>query len=96
MNERGFFIEPDGDVQKALQEIADYANSRYPAHQAAHFLDGADPWIIAQAKAHGGVVVTFEARAPQGNKPKIPDVCDHFAVESRNLWSVLRELGFTL
>jgi len=31
-----------------------------------------------------------------GNKPKIPDVCDHFGVDCRNLWSVLRELGFSL
>lgn len=96
MNERGFFVEPDADVQASFQEIADYVNDRYPPHQAAHFLGGADPWIVAHAKAHSGMVVTFEARAPLGNKPKIPDVCDHFAVQCTNLWSVLRDLGLSL
>ncbi len=87
------FIEPDAQVQAALQEIADYVNVRYPLHQAAGFLDGADPWIIAHAKAHGGRVVTFEVRAPHSNKPKIPDVCDRFGLLTLKIYEVLRELG---
>jgi len=72
MNERGFFVDPDAGVQAAFQEIADYVNNRYPPHQAAHFLGGADPWIIAHAKAYAGVVVTFEARAGRGQQAQNP------------------------
>ena len=89
----GLFVEPDSHVQAAFQEIADYVNANYPLHQAAQFLSGADPWIIAHAKAHGGRVVTFEVRAPSSSRPKIPDICDQFGVESMNIYGVLRELG---
>ena len=87
------FVEPDQDVQAVVNEIADYVNSRYPLHQAAKFLDGADAWIIAHAKAQGGRVVTFEVAAPNSQKPKIPDICSEFGVQAIRLWNVLRELG---
>ena len=89
----GLFIEPDSDVQAAFQDIANYVNANYPLHQAAEFLSGADPWIIAHAKAHGGRVVTFEVSAPRSQKPKIPDVGSAFGVKAMNIYEVLRELG---
>ncbi|OGO04693.1 MAG: hypothetical protein A2Y60_07525 [Chloroflexi bacterium RBG_13_54_9] len=91
----GFFVEPDASVQATFIDIADHVNNRYPPHQASHFLDGADPWIIAHAKAHGGRVVTFEKSAPNAQKPKIPDVCDcdKFSVKTLNVYEMLRELG---
>jgi len=89
----GFFVEPDEQVQAACHRIADYVNANYPLHQAAEFLRGADPWVIAHANAHGGKVVTFEVAAPNSQKPKIPDVGRAFGVEAVNLYEVLRELG---
>ncbi|HJX13119.1 MAG TPA: DUF4411 family protein, partial [Dehalococcoidales bacterium] len=59
------------------------------------FLKGADPWVIAYAKAHGGIVVTFETPAPFAQKPKIPDIADLFGVKHKNLWDVLDELKAT-
>jgi predicted nucleic acid-binding protein len=74
------FIEPNPDVQSAFRDIADYVanEQRYAQHHVAQFLNKADPWIIAHANASGGAVVTFESRQPQSQRPKIPDVCDHF------------------
>lgn len=90
----GLFVEPDADVQAAFQEIADYVNGHYPSHQAAAFLDGADPWLIAHAKAHGGTVVTFEESRPHSQKPKIPDICAAFGLQRPiKIWDVLRQLG---
>ena len=89
----GFFVETDEQVQAAYHRIADYVNANYPLHQAAKFLEDADPWIIAHANAHGGKVVTFEVSAPNSQKPKIPDVGRAFGVETVNLYEVLRELG---
>ncbi len=92
----GFFVEPDTIVQTVFREVADYVNKTYPPHQASEFLDGADPWIIAHAKAYGGRVVTFEKAAPNAKKPKIPDVADHFEVECLNIYEMARELGMSL
>ena len=68
----------------------------YEQHNVSHLLDGADPWIIAHAKAYGGRVVTFEKRAPQSRKPKIPDICDVFGVNSLNIYELLKELNISI
>lgn len=93
----GFFVDADPLVQTAFRQIADYVNNRYPQHQASEFLNGADPWIIAHAKAYGGRVVTFEKGAPNSQKPKIPDICHHFEMEEcLNLYEMVRDLGMSL
>ena len=92
----GFFIAPDPLVQTAFRQIADYINNTYPQHQASKFLDDADPWIIAHAKAYGGRVVTFETAAPNAKKPKIPDVGNQFEVYCLNIYQMVRELGMAL
>ena len=57
-------------------------------------MDGADPWVIAHAIAHGGVVVTFEARAPvNSHQVRIPNVCQRFDVRCITTYQMLRELG---
>ena len=92
----GFFVEPDDAVQASFREVADFVNARYPTANAADFLGKADPWLVAHAKAQGGVVVTFEDRRPQSSKPKIPDVCDHFEIRSATMWEVVRHLRIRL
>lgn len=92
----GFFIEPDSLVQTAFRDVADYVNRIYPQHQASEFLSGADPWMIAHAKAYGGRVVTFEKSAANSKRPKIPDVCHHFRVKCLNMYEMARELGMSL
>jgi len=94
--ENGLFIEPDGVVQTIFRQIVDYVNGKYPQYQASEFLDGADPWIIAHAKAYGGRVVTFEVSAPASKDPKIPDVGDKFGVKTLNIYKMARELGMLL
>ena len=93
----GFFVDADPLVQTAFRQIADYVNNTYPQHQASDFLNGADPWIIAHAKAYGSRVVTFEKGAPNSKKPKIPDICQQFGMEDcLNLYEMARELGMSL
>ena len=90
----GFFVAPDARVQAALSEIADHVKNNYPDHNASKFLDGADPWVIAHAKVHGGRVVTFETQVPPtSRKPKIPNVADRFGVRTVDVYRLLRELG---
>ena len=94
VNARGFFVAPDPSVQAAFGEIADHVKNNYPDHNASQFLDGADPWLIAHAKAHGGKVVTFETRAgPISRKLKVPNVADRFGVNTLDLYRLLHELS---
>ena len=91
------FLEPDEAVQDALREIAQHVNENYEPNQAAEFLAGADPWLIAHARAQGGKVVTQEVRVGGNSKKvKIPNVCDAFGVESVNMYQMLRESGASL
>jgi Domain of unknown function (DUF4411) len=90
------FDEPDWMVQHRYRDVAEYVNQAYERHRAAPFLDEADPWLIAHAMFSGGVVVTNEKRAaPSSGKPKIPDICDYFAVESITRSDMLRRLKVT-
>lgn len=88
------FLSPDATVQQDFSKIAEAtkAEPRYAPYEIAKFLDGADPWVIAYAKAMGGRVVTFEKSEPYSNRPKIPDVAAKFNVKCINLWDMLTEL----
>lgn len=90
------FIEPDAIVQNVFRQIADYINENYPQHHASKFLNDADPWLISHAKSYGGRVVTFEKSAPDGKKPKIPDIGDIFNVKTKNIYEMVKELGMSL
>jgi len=55
---------------------------------------GADPFVIALARVHGGVVVTEETQSRNLTKPKIPDVCDSMGVPWLNLMGFVQEQGW--
>ena len=90
------FLPPTDAVQVEYAKVVNYAQNsgRYPQHNVAEFLSGADPWLIAYPMALGGKVVTFEASAPKSKKPKIPDVADEFGIKCINLWDMLDKLAF--
>lgn len=88
-----FFAEPDGEVQKALQKVAEYVHGHYVRQHASVFLAGADPWLIAHAMVRGGKVVTAERSQPGSGKPKIPDVAAQFGVECTTIYNMLKQLG---
>ena len=92
------FLEAGESVQSSYNEVVDYVqnNSRFKDYWIAKFLDGADPWVIAYAKAIGGRIVTFETPQPEAKKPKIPDVAGHFGIRCINLYDMLTELRFKL
>lgn len=88
------FLPATEDVQQIFRSIAETVknNKHYARYHVHEFLSGADPWIIAHAKALGGRVVTFEVSAPLSQKPKIPDVAAQFGVKCISLWDMLTEL----
>jgi hypothetical protein len=88
------FRPPTDAVQAIVRQVADYVqgNPDYRRHWVVRFLAGADPWVIAHAKASNARVVTFEIRQPQARKPKIPDVAAHFNVHCLSIYDMLSEL----
>lgn len=87
------FLEPSAEAYRFMSQIADYINTHYPAHQAKRFLNGADPWIVAQSKAEGATVVTHERRAGEDSKVvKIPNICDQLKVDYIDPFKMLRLL----
>ena len=89
------FLGPNEAVQNAYKEVVNYVqnNGKYRPYWVAKFLDGADPLLIAYAKALGGRIVTFETRQPEAKKPKIPDVAEYFGVACINLYDMLTEMN---
>ena len=87
----------DAATQQALREVGEFLETRSPAYRDEAkelFLDGADPWVIAFAKAHGHTVVTEEVEAPTSKRSvKIPDVCAALEVSVVNTIQMLRALG---
>jgi predicted nucleic acid-binding protein len=91
--EKGYFVKPGKDVQNEFQTIANYVSNKYPSHNIRYFLIGADPWVIAHAKAEDATVVTHEIKvSDDSNKIKIPNICAYFKVKCIDPYKMLREL----
>jgi hypothetical protein len=59
--------------------------------------ESADPWLVAHAMGRtSAVVVTQEGRRKQNGKPKLPDVCQAFGVQTINSLTMFRRLSFRL
>ena len=53
---------------------------------------GADPFVIATAKAYNCTVVTEEKRSNSSKTEKIPDVCNAYGIKCITFLDMLREL----
>ncbi len=78
----GMFVPLDMGQVRILAEIVD----AYPKY-AEEPRNLADPGVVALAKCDELVVLTSEKRAQQHSrkKPKIPNVCEDFGVESLSI-----------
>lgn len=101
------FAEPDVKVVESFRQVADFIDSRYESEQWTRlFLDGADTWVIAHAKAHNLIVVTMEGGKGSEEinpktkrfigKVKIPNVCGHFGVKCISTFELARVLKIKL
>ena len=89
------FLPPSLEVQEIFNDIVEYVTTQqYPEYRFSEFLDGADPWIIAQAKVDNLIVVTHETLVPENSKKiKVPNICRQFDVEWMNVTQMLRGLN---
>lgn len=58
--------------------------------------ESADPWLVAHAMALSDAVVVTEELRSLGGRPKVPNVCTEFGVQSINLLTMFRRLTFKL
>lgn len=87
----GFFLAADDAVVPVLSEVSEWSHAQsYQPAAIASFLQGADYWLVAQAKAHRCTVVTHEAYSDTVKKIKIPNVCLGMGVSFMTPWQMLR------
>lgn len=89
-----FLDESDEQTQLNLIEIVNYVGSGdYRPFAIDDFLSGADPLLIAKAKAMGATIVTQEKSDPKSRKKVfIPDVCNEFGVPYLDTYDLLENL----
>ena len=90
------FLPPNQAVVTEYAAIVAWIQTHAQYRQSAkdRFLAGADPWLIACAKANRMTVVTLEVPAPASlNDIKIPDVCNAFGVVVKNPFQMLEDEG---
>ncbi|HTV72457.1 MAG TPA: DUF4411 family protein [Candidatus Acidoferrales bacterium] len=87
----GFFLTPDPSVVPSLASLSTWASSQnYEPVAVNTFLQVADYYLIAQAMAHGHVVVTHEVPSTSTKKIKIPNACIGVAVKFMTPYEMLR------
>lgn len=87
----GFFVPPDASVFPALAAVSNWANGHgYTPAAVSTFLQVADYYLVAQARAAGHTVVTHEVPAASPKKIKIPDACIGLGIKCMTPYEMLR------
>lgn len=95
-SERGdrFFLRPDASVFPAMAEVSGWVNAQdYEPSAVSTFLQKADYYLVAQARAGGHAVVTHEVPSGSTRKIKIPDVCIGLEIKCLTPFQMLRLEG---
>lgn len=86
-----FFLEPDARTLPALAGVSQTVMGQgYEPVAINTFLQVADYYLVAQALAHGHVVVTHEVPSDLRRRIKIPNVCIGLNVRYASPYEMLR------
>ena len=86
-----FFLPADEAVVPVLTEVSTWAYGQdYQPAAIATFLQVADYWLVAHAKAHDWTIVTHEVPADSIRKIKIPNVCISLNLRCISPYEMLR------
>jgi len=87
----GFFLSPDASVFPALAAVSNWANGQaYTPAAVSTFLQVADYYLVAQARAGGHTVITHEVPSASIRKIKIPDACLGLGIKFMTPYEMLR------
>lgn len=91
------FLRPDLSVERTHREVRAWAEDKkgqYSRAAASRFMQGADSFLVAHARAHGHAVVTLEKPAPGSRKRiLIPDACAALDVKWLGPFDMLEATG---
>ena len=88
--DEGFFRGPDNAVLQVLREVSSWAYSQgYDLAAVTTFLQVADYWLVAYAKAHDYTLVTHEVSDNSRRKIKIPEACSGLGISCINPFEML-------
>ncbi len=86
-----FFLPADAAVVPVLTEVSTWASSQgYEPAAVATFLQVADYWLVAHAKAHDWTIVTHETPSESVRKIKIPNACIGLGLHCISPYEMLR------
>jgi hypothetical protein len=87
-----FFLKPDTTIFPALTIVSAWASNgqRYEPSAVSTFLQVADYYLVAQAKAGQHTVVTHEIPSASTRKIKIPDACIGLGLKCITPFEMLR------
>jgi len=86
-----FFLAPDSMTVPSLQATSSWATSAgYEPTAVTTFLQDADYYLVAQARAGRNIVVTHEVISNSPKRIKIPDACIALGVQYLSPFQMLR------
>ena len=86
-----FFLRPGAPVFPALGAVSSWASSQsYEPAAVSTFLQVADYYLVAQARAGSHVVVSHEVPSASTRKIKIPDACIGRGIKFMTPYEMLR------
>ncbi len=89
-----FFVPPDASTIATLGVVSQWANSQgFQPAAVSTFLTAADYYLVAEARAHGHVVVTHERAANSITRIKIPNACVGMGITCVTPFEMLRREG---
>ncbi|NUP89397.1 MAG: DUF4411 family protein [Candidatus Sumerlaeia bacterium] len=89
--DQSFFLRPDAAVFPALAEVSTWAQGqKYEPAAVSAFLQVADYYLVAQARAGGHTVVTHEKPTASTRRIKIPDACIGLGIKCMTPFEMLR------
>ena len=82
-------------MQDAYKEILSFVEDepKYERYHRTEFYRKADCWVVAHAKADGGIVVTHETEREYG-KIKVSSVCGKMRVKWMDVYQFRDKMGF--
>ena len=95
----GNYVDDVVEPVREVQELAGQYQREFETQRARR--NAADPWVLAEAKHRGFIVITYEGRSFRGVPTtrwhrSMPGVCQHFGIPCRTLAEALGMLGVSL
>ncbi|MCB1058444.1 MAG: DUF4411 family protein [Acidobacteria bacterium] len=86
-----FRTPPASAIFPSLREVSAWASGQsYEPAAVSAFLQVADYYLVAQARARGDAVVTHEVPSQSARRIKIPDACIGLGIKCMTPYEMLR------